>query len=71
MQFGLAELGLKGVDPGAEIVGQGPGCVFLKAERLEEGGRGSRADRLRIAPGECARVGEPAGYDVGHGPVGA
>lgn len=38
MQFGLAELGLKGVDPGAEIVGQGPGCVFLKAERLEEGG---------------------------------
>ncbi|WP_405720734.1 hypothetical protein [Streptomyces sp. NBC_00046] len=37
-QFGLAELGLKGVDLGAEIVGQGPDCVFLKVERLEEGG---------------------------------
>ncbi|MEU5629842.1 hypothetical protein [Streptomyces tendae] len=37
-QFGLAELGLKGVDPGAEIVGQGPDCVLLKVERLEEGG---------------------------------
>lgn len=34
--FGLTELGLQGVDLGAEIVGQGPGCVFLKVECLEE-----------------------------------
>lgn len=31
------ELGLKGVDLGAEIAGQGPGCVFLEVERLKEG----------------------------------
>ncbi|MFD8133655.1 hypothetical protein [Streptomyces mirabilis] len=37
MQFGPAELGLQGVDPGAEIVDQGPGGVFLKVECLEKG----------------------------------
>ena len=31
------ELGLQGVDLGAEIVGQGPGGVFLEVECLEEG----------------------------------
>lgn len=36
-QFGLVELGLQGVDLGAETVGQGPGGVFLKVECLEEG----------------------------------
>lgn len=49
-QFGLSELGLKGVDLGAEIAGQGPGCVFLKVERLKEGLKFTRrppADRAR------------------------
>ncbi|MEU1371402.1 hypothetical protein ABZ454_35460 [Streptomyces sp. NPDC005803] len=36
-QVGLSELGLKGVDLGAEIAGQDPGA-FVKNERLEEGG---------------------------------
>lgn len=49
-QFGLTELGLKGVDLGAEIVGQGPGGVLLKVKSLEEGLRFTRrpsADRAR------------------------
>ncbi|WP_455356668.1 hypothetical protein [Streptomyces sp. SYSU K217416] len=36
MQFDLAELVVQGVDLGAEIIGQGPGGVFLKAECLKE-----------------------------------
>ncbi|WP_371657428.1 hypothetical protein [Streptomyces sp. NBC_00280] len=35
--FGLVELGLRGVDLGAETVGQGTDGVFPKPERLVEG----------------------------------
>lgn len=37
MGFGLPQLALEFGDPGADVVGQGPGGVFLDAERVEQG----------------------------------
>ncbi|MEV6319411.1 hypothetical protein AB0M26_30780, partial [Streptomyces sp. NPDC051776] len=37
MRLGLPQPGLQAVDLGAEVVGQGPGGVFLKVQGIEQG----------------------------------